>query len=41
MKIQIDLSKEIHKFVQIEKIKRERNTMAETIIELLNECSNR
>jgi len=38
MKIQIDLPKEIHKFIQIEKIKRERNTMAETIIELLNEC---
>ena len=37
MKIQIDLPKEIHKFVQIEKIKRENKTMAKTIVELLRE----
>jgi len=39
MKIQIDIPKELHKFVQIEKIKRERNTLAETILEILEEYS--
>ena len=37
MKIQIDIPKEIYKFVQIEKIKRDKNTLTETVIELLNE----
>lgn len=41
MKIQIDIPKEIHKFVAIEKINREKITLAETVVELLNECSNR
>ncbi len=37
MKIQIDLPKELNKKIKIEKIKRELNTLEETIIELLNE----
>ena len=41
MKIQLDIPKELHKFVAIEKIKREKITLAETIIELLNECSGK
>lgn len=37
MKIQIDVPKELHKKIKIEKIKRELNTLAETIIELIDE----
>lgn len=37
MKIQIDIPKELHKSLQIEKIKREINTLAETVIVLLGE----
>lgn len=37
MKIQFDIPKELHKALQIEKIKREKKTLAETILELLNE----
>lgn len=37
MKIQIDIPKELNKKIKIEKIERELNTLAETVIELLNE----
>ncbi len=37
MKIQINLPKELNKKVKIEKVKRDFNTLSETIIELLRE----
>ena len=40
MKIQIDLPKEVHKFVQLEKVKREEKTLADTIIKILEEIKD-
>jgi hypothetical protein len=37
MKIQIDTPQELHKKLNIEKAKRELNTLAETVIKLLEE----
>ena len=37
MKIQIDTNKKLHKKLKLEKVNRDRNTLAETIIELLEE----
>ncbi len=37
MKIQLDIPKELHKKIKIEKIERELNTLAETVIEILKE----
>lgn len=37
MKIQIDIPQDLHKKVKIEKIERELNTLAETVVELVRE----
>jgi len=40
MKIQLDIPLEINKFIKIEKVKRNKSNIQETIIEILNEVSN-
>ena len=41
MKCQIDMPKELSKKVKIEKIRREQNTLAETVVILLDERLNK
>ena len=37
MKIQIDFPKEVHKFIRLEKVKRDKITLAETVVSIIKD----